>query len=547
MRLTLTIAIVITLLLRLYLAVTRYIDPDEFAHLHWAYLLASGKIPYKDFFINFTPLYHVLFIPLFWLPQGPDIVLLARLIQFLLSLISLVLLYTLSIQITNNRLVGLMAIIISLSFPMIFDKSIELRPDLLMTVWMLAAFVAIGRKKPWSPGRALGIGLSIGLGLVTLVKILYAVPALVVYVAYQVPKNLRGKLFFWMGIGIMVPIGLYVLYLLYNGAAWLAYENIISGSLLLKRGEGAFSPWLSFSPLPLVYMHAGGPSIPWLANTAIWIAAGAGLFVLARKNRPAAGVFFLFLGPGLIALFLFPTPYLQYFIPLSVFVSILAAIWIRAMGKPLLQGLFLLLLILSFSQQYQGRVRDTNEEQRAVIADVLAISNPGEPFYDMVGSYVFRPDGYYICCNIYSQFADQLNLKLPTLARSLAASQTKFLVLDRAGKSLWLPAPDDLLFLQTNYLPSAYPKIYTLGIAFRCTNGACTQYRLDGEPGANRSANTFTILVPETYTVTVEPVSETFLIDDQPIQNGQTLPLAAGVHPFAAPPTISSFRLQLAR
>lgn len=535
MRRIFILAIAVMLFMRLILTLTRYIDPDEFAHLHWAYLLSSGHIPYKDFFINFTPLYHTLLLPLFWLPQSPNIIILARLFQFLLSFISLFLLYNLSIQITNNRFIALTAIIISLSFPMLFDKSIELRPDLLMTVFFMAALVAIGEKKIWNSKRALTAGIFIGLSLVTLVKIFYALPAVLVYFAYRVPRQFRVKLFFWMGIGIMIPIACFLLYLGVNGTGWLAYENIIHGSMLIKHGEGSFPPWLPFSPLPLVYMSAGGPSIPWLTNTIIWIVGVAGLFILAKKNSTVALVFFLFLAAGSVSLFIFPTPYLQYVIPLSVFVSILAAIAIQP------KGFLVLFLLLSFFQQYQNRINNTNEEQLHVIGDVLTVIRPNEPVYDMVGSYVFRPDGYFICCNIYSQFADKLDLPLPTLARSLVASQTKFLVLDRAGKSLWLPKPDDLLFLKTNYLPSAYPKIYTLGVQFRCQNGACVP------PAAARSTNFFTILVPETYTVTIEPNNEVITIDGKEIRNGQTLDLTAGPHQFLVSPPATLLRIQLDR
>lgn len=535
------------LIARLYLALTRYIDPDEFAHLHWAYLLSQGSIPYKDFFINFTPLYHLLLLPVFWLPQSSTIVIAARLFQFLLSGLTLFLLYTFVIQITNHRFVGLVAIIIFLAFPMILDKSIELRPDLLMTVWLLAALVAIGKKERWSWHRALMVGISTGLSLLTLVKILYALPATGVYFAYHVPKNMRLKLFLWMGIGIMVPIACYSLYLVWNGTSQLAYENIVHGSQLIKRGEGTFSPWLSFSPIPLVYVDAGGPSVPWLANTVIWIVAVAGLFVFARKNRPAAFVFFLFLAAGITSLFVFPTPYLQYFIPLSVFISVLAAITVHTVGKPLLQGLFLVLLFLSFSQQYRGRIRNTNEEQRKVIDDVLRISKPSETFYDMVGSYVFRPDGYYVCCNEYARFAHLLPFPVPTLRESLVGRKTKFIVLDRVGKSLWLPSPNDLSFILSNYLPTKYNKLYSLGFQFRCTNGACVQHTINNQPASNRSTSTFTILLPEIYTVTAETNSEAITVDGQTVRNGQAVSFAAGIHRFSASPAVTSLRIQLSR
>lgn len=553
--LILMVAIVGLLVARLYVSITRYIDPDEFAHLHWAYLLSQGSIPYKDFFINFTHVYHALFIPLFWLPQSPTVVILARLLHFLLYLLSLFLLYILTIQITKNRFKGLLGLVIYLVFPMTFDKSIELRPDLLMTVLILTALVFIGQKKLWSTYRALMIGIVAGSSVLTLAKILYAIPAFVVYFFHQVPKELRIKLLFLMATGLTLPIGLFVLYLALSGTGWLAYENIVHGSALIKLGEGAFSPWLSFSPVPLVYVDAAGVSFPWLINTSIWVASIAGLFFLYWKNRPAAFIFFLFLVGGVMSLFLFPTPYMQYFIPLSPVVSLLAAIPVHQViqkapniGKAFLIFSVTTSLLISFTQQYRTRIQKgaDNQEQLQVIADIIKITNPDETVYDMVGSYVLRPDGYYICCNIYSQFAQGLNLKLPTLAQSLATKQTKFIVLDRAGKSLWLPTPSDLTFIQTHYLPSSYPKIYTLGVRFQCTQGVCFQHDLNNKQTSPTPTNEFTIVIPEIYKVTTSPPNAPITIDSTTV-NQSAINFTAGTHRFTVPPNLTSLTFQLDR
>lgn len=553
--LILIITIIGLLFTRLYLSITRYIDPDEFAHLHWAYLLSQGNIAYKDFFINFTPLYHALFVPLFWLPQNPSIVILGRLLHFLLYLLSLFLLYTLSIQTTKHRLMGLLTLVIYLVFPMTFDKSIELRPDLLMTVFLLAALVMIGQKKLWSRHRALMIGVVTGLSILTLVKILYAIPALMIYFFFQVPKNLRINLFFWTGIGIILPIACYLLYLGLNGASTLAFENIVHGSQLIKAGEGSFSPWLSFSPVPLVYVDAAGVSFPWLINTLIWIASIAGLLILTKKNRPTAFVFFLFLAGGVISLFLFPTPYMQYFIPLSPVISILAAlctsfVFGRIKGWFHVTYVFLILtmLLISGFLQYRTRVQKgaDNQEQLQVIADIIKITNPDETVYDMVGSYVLRPDGYYICCNIYSQFASGLSLGVPTLAQSLTSKETKFIVLDRAGKSLWLPVPSDLTFIQTHYFPSSYPKIYLLGFRFQCSKGLCYQHDLNNKQISSTPMHEFIIVIPETYHITTNPPNLPVAIDGVGV-NQSTLPLTAGTHRFTVPISLTSLTLQLNR
>ena len=76
----------------------------------------------------------------------------------------------------------------------------------------------------------------------------------------------------------------------------------------------------------------------------------------------------------------------------------------------------------------------------------------------MVGSYVFRPDGYYICCHPYAEFAHKLTSGPGLdLAKSFIANKTKFLVMDRVGFVFWKSLDADKAFLLTNYLPMGNP------------------------------------------------------------------------------------------
>ena len=45
MRIVYYIAIAFVLVMRLSLVLTRFFDPDEFAHLHWTWLMAEGYLP----------------------------------------------------------------------------------------------------------------------------------------------------------------------------------------------------------------------------------------------------------------------------------------------------------------------------------------------------------------------------------------------------------------------------------------------------------------------------------------------------------------------
>lgn len=552
MRIVYYIAIAFVFLMRSHLSLTRAFDPDEFAHLHWAYLLLSGHVPYRDFFFIIIPAFQVFLFPIFLLGQSALVPVAARLLQLALFVFTAILVYRVSLSFFKKQSGALLSVLIFISFPMTIDKTIDIRPDMLMVAMLLLAMLST---------NSLLFGFFTGLSLVIHPKIIFAVPMLVYLFAISSKKQRIVPAV----IGFVVPILLFFFYLAYQQVLPAAYTSIFQDSVVANTGKGHFSPFLALSPFPLVYLTEGGVSLPWIVNTAIWVFAAIGLVSLWKKQRKTAIAMILYFAFGIGLLFIFPVPFIQYFIPLTVMASILAAYAMDAMnyesrimnhGKThtrlfstlIHASIFLIpvLLLISFFLQYRQRIATgaDNREQLQVIRDVLAVTKPNEPIYDMVGSFIFRSDGYYICCHPYGEFIHLLASR-PGLERglreSLIARQTKFLVLDRIGFVFWQTPTPDLSFLLSNYLPTKYNKIYSLGQEFHCQNSACMQ------PEATRSTNFFTILVQEKYTVTIEPNTASVTIDSKEIRNGQTLDLTAGPHRFLVSPPATLLRIQLTR
>ncbi len=459
LRVFLFISILLVFLARFHVAITRYFDPDEFAHLHWTWLVATGNTPYRDFFFYATPLYQWLLWPLFVLPPGETILLLARIWQFGLYCLVLFLLYRITLHVTRLVTVGLLTVLIFITFPMTFDKTIDIRPDMLMTLLYFSAIYLILYSK-----KFLLAGFLLGTSFLVFFKIIYALPAALVLVFIRPPLALRqaqgkpqGVALSKLSIGLLIPLGLFVFYLITNNLQTLAWETFTHTQFIVNTGKDTFSLWATLSPWPLVYLSKGGVSIPWLVNIGVWIAGLFGIIALWKQQKPFAIFSICFAASAIGFLVFFPAPYVQYFIPLSVIASILAAVVLNRFSL-----VISFILMASFFLQYKERTTpaSNNAEQLQVIRDVLTISKPTDTFYDMVGSYVFRPDGYFICCHPYQEFIDKLKIKPLSLRESLIANKTKFVILDRTGQSLWKPKQEDLDFLLANYKPSRYPKIY---------------------------------------------------------------------------------------
>jgi hypothetical protein len=153
-------------LLQAYEIRHRGIDPDELEHLHAGYCVASGQVPYRDFFEHHAPALYYLIWPLFKL-YGPSLAVLwsARCLMFGCSLATLWLAGQLACHWRGER-AGLIAGALLAWTTVFHAKGIELRPDVpAMLLLALAAVVLVSTKEQTSYARLLGIGVLCGLAL----------------------------------------------------------------------------------------------------------------------------------------------------------------------------------------------------------------------------------------------------------------------------------------------------------------------------------------------------------------------------------------------
>lgn len=546
----------VILLLKLRLLLIRQFDPDEFAYLHWAWLMFQGQIPYRDFFFYGTPVFLWPLHLVFFLPVGPMIAIAGRLMMFLVYGFLLLCAFLTAKRLTKNIHTALLTAIILASFPMTFDKTVEIRPDILMMVLFLGSFLFLIRKK------YLWAGILCAVNTLMFLKIVVLLPALLPFLFVDT-KQLKSTIIRFI-LGAAIPVVLFVLYLLVSNIMWDAWNSVVNISRLVNNDQWGFPPLTGLLPFELVYVKDGGVSYPWIMNTALVLLSLPGIIILYIKTRKTPSLFLfsiLFFMESILLFLLFPRPHMQYFIPLTVIASILSGLTIveilhflsqkikMSFILPVGLSLVSILLLSSFFLQTNDRIREgnLNNEQLQVLADIPGLIKPDETVYDEVGSYVFRPDGYFICCLHYEQFVEKLDKTLWSLKENLIKNKTKFIVLDQKGFAFWTPKPADVDFIITHYLPSAYKKIYTLGSWFQCENGECIQLNVHGRPFTGDPTSAFDIVIAEQYKVKIEPQNLSVTIGNKRYTSGQTEEFSPGTYRFAVPKGVTSFAIQMDR
>jgi 4-amino-4-deoxy-L-arabinose transferase-like glycosyltransferase len=144
----------------------RGVDPDELEHLHAAYCVSRGQVPYRDFFEHHGPALYYVMLPVFKL-CGPQlsVLWLGRLAMWCCSLATLFLTGRLARRFGGER-AGLLAMALLAWTTVFHSKGIELRPDVPA---MLLLILAVGQFTYATGGgswrRFLYVGLLAGLAM----------------------------------------------------------------------------------------------------------------------------------------------------------------------------------------------------------------------------------------------------------------------------------------------------------------------------------------------------------------------------------------------
>ncbi len=367
-------------------AVVRGFNRDEFEHVHSAWYLAQGCLPYQEFFQHHHPLLWLLIVPVLrLLGDGPDVLVAVRLLMLGFALGIVVLAWSIAHEVGVRPPGCRLAALLLVSQIIFFEKSIEIRPDvpaLCIGLVGVACWLNGVRRGRW--WMLVAAGLSLGVSFLVIQKI-----ALVVLgAAIVILAGWRGSGITWRHLAVaaasaVVPVAAFGGWVVVHGL-WQAY--FVSNWLANLGAARAYG----LEDLDRSLSH----------NPVFWVAAGAALWRWGIRRR-GRGWFrrVLWLGVVLFALhYLDRRPNPQDLLWPQTLLAVPAGRWLAcvlrrgrtARAWKVLTVPLAVVATLFAGLQLRGR---TNVEQRARIAFVLERAAPGEAVYDGVPSFnVFRPD-----------------------------------------------------------------------------------------------------------------------------------------------------------
>jgi hypothetical protein len=319
--------------LRLALLRRHAFNPDEFQHLHGAWCIAKGLLPYRDYFEHHTPWLHFFiaaFLPFFDVDTSPAaaeaFIFFARGWMWVFSGLALALTFWLG-RLWSGETVAWTAILLLGTSVMFLDKTLEVRPDVPAVAFLLASWTSLLRafRGPDERRSRLSFaqsGFLLGSAFLCTQKALFTVPATLALLAWyllgrpgSIPRAHRLKHLLWYAVGGVLPVCLVLALFAANGAltAFLRYNLLVNLRWPVR-----------FSPEPLLGGLFHDNALMAWSGLAGFLGTVIGLF---RDDALRSGRALLALqAAGLIVgLFLIPVPYAQYLVMLLPLWALFAA------------------------------------------------------------------------------------------------------------------------------------------------------------------------------------------------------------------------------
>ncbi len=405
-------------LARLPVLVHRSFDPDEFEHAHTAWCVFKGMIPYKDFFEHHTPFYHYTLSPFFhWFhvdqsfESARHFLIFARGLSVVLAILS-VLLTVLIGRLLEDRSVargfldvGLCAGLLLVVQPFFFQKTVEIRPDVLAlpfflgSLWFLLRGLAASTD---SARRRLGCflagGLCLGAAIMCTQKMLFVLPGLLAGLGIWVLSAGNKAVFRFrmlstmpFFLGLCVPPTL----------TWAAFALHHGGGAFIANNFLLNSKWKHVSYEQ--FLRLMGASWPALVLGLLGASVSLYRFFRSEPRRYEGLLLSCILSGLIVGILIIPGAHRQYYLMLLPIVCLFAAnglcVLVGCVPERARVWLFVLAMI-PFALVPLGDLRESftwrNDDQLARLRYVFEHTQPTDVVMDgIVGTGVFRPHALY--------------------------------------------------------------------------------------------------------------------------------------------------------
>jgi len=391
----------LAVVLRAGVVANRHIDPDESQHLHVAWLLSQGSVPYRDFWEHHLPFFHYAMAPLTAsFADRPTVYFVARTVMAAMAGVAVWLTWLLARRLSADG--AIWAVIILAFLPQFAETSTETRPDVPALVAYLLGLVALVRWRETGRSWWLWVaGVWNGIAWALALKAVFVLPGVLLAAVTGVPGEgrrwqRRARALGCLCGGIAGSTGAALVGLWAAGGSAVLhglYEDVI-------RSSAGFVDFVRARP-------AFGSEI------GAFLAAALGLLLVLRVRglgvlrHPVHGVLLLPALSLLVALHLPSTPavYQHAWLPLLPAIAIYAGLtlatlaeWARLGPTPWRRGLAAVAVVAAVvvpaGETLIFAVRDQNTPDLALMRRELELVCPGDAVLDGTALYVFRPAAY---------------------------------------------------------------------------------------------------------------------------------------------------------
>jgi hypothetical protein len=390
----------LAVVLRIGVLLNRRIDPDESQHLHVAWLITQGQVPYRDFWEHHLPFFHYAMAPLtLWLAERPSVYFAARCVMVVLAALAVWLTWRLARQLSADG--AMWAAVILVFLPQFAETSTETRPDVPALVAHLASLLALvrwraGGRTAWLwaagawQGAALGLSIKAIFGLVGILAVVVGPP----------PRESRGP----GRVGAVVC---------FVAAMALVLGALLTGLVLFTGTDTISGFYRDVVRDSLRFVDFGKTWPVYGSEIGVYLAAALGLLLVLRVRglgilaHPVHGVLLLPTFTSMLVLFLPRTPavYQHAWLPMLPVTAIYAGLalatlaeWSRRDPTPWRKWLALAAIagavVVPLGETLIFAVRNQNAGDLRLMRRELRLACPGQAVIDGTALYVFRPAAY---------------------------------------------------------------------------------------------------------------------------------------------------------